>query len=134
MFECLSGIYRQKDGLPMGSSLSPLLANIYVAMFEQSVVKKLQKEGKVVVWLRYADDILAVIKKRSMNTVLEKINAWDTSLNFTVEKMVNEKINFLDSTVFIEKGEIKFRKFWKNGPGTVTSNYRTSVMPKKIIK
>ena len=44
VFKCLTGVYRQKDGLPMGSSLSPLLANIFVAMFEESVVKKLQKK------------------------------------------------------------------------------------------
>ena len=73
VFECLTGVYRQKDGLPMGSSLSPLLANIFVAMFEESVVKKLQKEGKVLVWLRYADDVLAIIRKRSLKTVLEKL-------------------------------------------------------------
>ena len=47
--------------------------------------------------------------------------------------MVDGKINFIDSTIFIDEGEIKFRKYWKNGPGTVTSNYRTSVMPKKYL-
>ena len=87
VFECLTGIYRQKNGLPMGSSLSPLLANLYVSMMEASVIKGLIKSGKVVTWIRYADDVFAIIRKRSSKTVLEKINSWDGPLHFTLEEM-----------------------------------------------
>ena len=69
----------------MGSSLSPLLANLYVAMMEASVIKGLIKSGKVVTWIRYADDVFAIIRKRTSKTVLEKINSWDGPLNFTLE-------------------------------------------------
>ena len=47
--------------------------------------------------------------------------------------MRDNKFTFLDCEIFIDANEIKFRKFWKNGPGTVTSNYKMSVMPKKYL-
>ena len=81
----------------------------------------------------YVNDVFAIIRKRSSKTVLEKINSCNGPLNFTLEEMKDDKLTFIDCEIFIDANEIKFRKFWKNGLGTVTSNHKKSVTPKKYL-
>ena len=54
------GVYRQTKGLAMGSPLSGLLANLYLNILEQKMVKKFIKDGIVISWVRYIDDILCI--------------------------------------------------------------------------
>jgi hypothetical protein len=63
--ECQDVISHLK-GLQMGSSLAPLISNIFVGFLEREVVKKLIKTGSVISWTRYADDCVAIIKKRGL--------------------------------------------------------------------
>ncbi|XP_055307948.1 uncharacterized protein LOC129572066, partial [Sitodiplosis mosellana] len=54
--------YRQNFGCSMGSSLSPFLANLFMSHFETT----LKKEGIFPrVWLRYVDDVYAIIKNNN---------------------------------------------------------------------
>ena len=53
-FEMESDIYRQEEGLAMGSPLSPLLANIYMEYFEEMAL--VSTSLKPSIWLRYVDD------------------------------------------------------------------------------
>ena len=57
------GTFRQLGGLAMGSCVSALISNIFVNFFEQEVIKPLIKGKKIISWLRFADDTLAIIKK-----------------------------------------------------------------------
>ena len=49
-----SNIYRQKEGLAMGSPLSPVLANIYMEYFEEMALGSTSLKPSM--WLRYVDD------------------------------------------------------------------------------
>ena len=64
------GTYKQVKGLAMGSPLSSLLSNLYVNMMEQRIVKNFEKSGVILCWLRFADDVLCVCKKSSVNIIL----------------------------------------------------------------
>src|SRR5581483_3334762 len=48
--------YKQKKGLPMGSPLSPVLANLYMAYLESEVLSSSFAEN--IIYVRYLDDIL----------------------------------------------------------------------------
>ena len=80
------GVFKQEQGLPMGGRLSPIIANLFINMLEDTVVKKLIKEGKIKFWKRFADDILCIVSKDATDTVFSKLNNWDQNLIFTIEK------------------------------------------------
>ena len=56
-------IYEQIDGVSMGASLGPVLANIIMTEMERVVVDKLIQTGKIKFYARYVDDTLLLVKK-----------------------------------------------------------------------
>ena len=53
---------------------------------------------------------------------------------YTSEKLVNNEINFLSCTIFIQNDKIEFKTYRKSGLNTITSNYQKSVMSKRYLK
>ena len=62
----LSGgtIYEQIDGVSMGASLGPVLANIIMTELEKTVVDKLIRSGRIKFYARYVDDTLLLVKSQ----------------------------------------------------------------------
>ena len=56
-------MYEQIDGVSMGGSLGPVLANMIMTEFEKVVVENLIKTGIVKLYATYVDDTLLVIKR-----------------------------------------------------------------------
>ena len=106
------GIFQQTEGLSMGSSLSPMMANILVNDLEQKIVKKYEKNSKIVHYTRYVDDSIIIIRKNSLRLFLKEMNSYDSKLNFTLEEMNCEnKLIFLDMLVFVdENNSLEFIK------------------------
>ena len=96
------GYYKQIGGLAMGSHLSGSLSNIFIHLMENTVVTKLLKDKTIVHWqrytewstVRYAYDFFCICEKGAVDLILNKINAWDSKLTFTVENLVNDEIKF----------------------------------------
>ena len=115
----------------MGSPLSSLLSNLYVHMMEQTIVKNFEKSGVILCWLRFADDVICVCKKSSVNIILRRINSWSSKLQFTVEHMTENELVYLDCLLFLENEKLLFKKYRKRGLETVITNYKFSVTSKK---
>ena len=78
VFSCNNKLYEQSDGVSMGGSLGPVLANIYImTQFEQETVNKLINQGMIAFHCRYVDDALLVIKRNTINTILEHFHKFD---------------------------------------------------------
>ena len=85
-----NGYYVQKDGLAMGSPPAPLLANIWLAKFDNDI----KDDAKL--FDRYMDDIIRSIRLNQIEEKLRQINMLHPNLKFTMEIEQNCRISFLD--------------------------------------
>ena len=89
-----NSIYRQVDGVAMGSPLGPVLANIFMAHLENNLVPSLSNVMSL--WYRYVDDTITFIQDDKIDYVLEILNNFHPSIKFTYEKKQDGCIAFLD--------------------------------------
>ena len=93
-FSFNGAIYKQINGVAMGSPLGPVIANIFMAELEKLIIPQLG--DKISLWQRYVDDTCTFIKKGETEAVLDVLNGFHESINFTYEKEVGGAISFLD--------------------------------------
>ena len=60
-----SDLYRQEEGLAMGSPFSQVLANIYMKYFKEMVLGSTSLKPSM--WLRYVEDIHSLASSRCSN-------------------------------------------------------------------
>ena len=89
-------IYQQTDGVSMGASLGPVLANIIMTELERAVVDDLVDDGTLKFYATYVDDTLLMLKPEDVDGVLQKFNAYHPNLEFTVDRFENCVPHFLD--------------------------------------
>ena len=90
-------LYKQIDGVTMGSCLGPTLANFFLGCLEE---KLFANSNNLLpnLYLRYIDDIYAVFDSDSASTqFLDILNSQHKDITFTFEKNTNrENLPFLD--------------------------------------
>ena len=96
-------LYEQKDGVCMGSSLGPTLANIIMTEMEKEVLPNLLNSGIIKSYIRYVDDTLVMMKTDEIENVLKMFNSFDENLKFTVDHFDNGLIHFLDIAISYDK-------------------------------
>jgi len=98
-------IYKQKYGTPMGSALSPIIANIVMDDLETRALKKLSIN--IPFYYRYVDDIAMAVPRQKTEVILDTFNSFHPRLQFTME-VGGEKLNFLDITIMNNNGTLEF--------------------------
>lgn len=103
-FQHIDGsLYRQVDGIAMGSPLGCIFANYYMCSLENDVIPNLKNQPAC--YARYVDDIFVVINSEddldSMKNILEEKSV----LKFTHE-LGYKKLNFLDVTIDISNNQL----------------------------
>lgn len=130
-FELEGQLFRQDEGMAMGSPLSPIFANIYMEEFEQKAIASAQFQPRV--WLRYVDDVFAVWSHGEDKLVefTDYLNTISPTIKLTTEKEHNNQLAFLDVNVIKVKDGLKtevFRKKTHTGKYlNYTSNHSESV-------
>lgn len=95
-FQFRGKFYIQNDGTAMGHPASPLLTELFMADFE-TVIEQHALFPRI--WVRYVDDIFAIIKKNTITTILDWLNGLKASIKFTHETEKDGKMPFLDVEV-----------------------------------
>ena len=99
--------YIQVEGLAMGSPLAAVLAQLAMEVLQQNHLKPLA--GPNVTWIRYVDDILAIVPQRqNVSTLLQRLNDVHPTIKFTLEREVSERISFLDVVLHKVNGRLRF--------------------------
>ena len=73
-------IRKQKGGVAMGSSLSPVIANIIMTELEKVIVEPLITPGNIKFYTRHVDDTLLLAKEEDIMFVFDKFNLFHKNL------------------------------------------------------
>lgn len=92
-FQFRNEFYKIEKGTSMGNSLSPVLAEAFMASFEL----QLRNENKLPrFWARYVDDVFAIVQRSQRMELLDLLNSRCNSIRFTHEDESDKRITFLD--------------------------------------
>ena len=128
-FETLGGFYRQRSGVSMGGKLSGALANIFVNMLEEQILPKYVNKNKILLYVRFVDDCLLIVRKRNKSQILEEFNKFDKDLKWTLEEMENGKLTYLDTDITLEESTLNLYQHRKPNSDSL-ANYKFAVAPK----
>jgi hypothetical protein len=104
-FQVDDKFFQQKNGMAMGSSVSPIVSNICMEHFEKLALGSV--EHKPSLWLRYVNDIFVIWPHgpERLQSFLIHLNSLRPSIQFTMEVESCSAILFLD--VLVTKKETK---------------------------
>ena len=113
-FSFNDNVYKQTDGVSMGSSLGPVIANIFMTELEKFILDELINDNIVKLYIRYVDDNLLLVKPEDTDNILKKFNSFDKNIQFTVGKFLNGNVHFLDIKINGNKTDIYFKETHKS--------------------
>ena len=91
-------LYRQIDGMSMGSPLGPLFANIFLSHYESEWLSN--SPITPFLYRRYVDDTLWLLPPDShLSLLMIYMNTRHTNMLFTYESESNDSINFIGLTI-----------------------------------
>ena len=91
MFE--NRIYDQTDGVAMGSSLGPILANIFMSHFETEALSK-YSGNLPPIYRRYVDDTFLIFDNRTdVDLFFIYMNKCHPNIKFTMESEINNTLS-----------------------------------------
>ena len=77
-------IYKQKDGIVMGSPLGPTMANVFLSFYEIKWLEQCPKEFKPVFYRRYVDDIFVSLNQlNTLSKFCDYFNACPPNMSFS---------------------------------------------------
>jgi hypothetical protein len=101
-FQFKGKFYEQTFATSMGNALSPFVANLSMWVFEQKL------------WVRYVDDVFAIVHKDKIEDLMSLLNAQCPSIKFTCEIEKEGVLPFLDVEVRrTEDNQLQFKVFLK---------------------
>ena len=100
-------LYKQIDGVAMGTPCGPTLANIFLCFHEQNWLNNCPPEFKPKAYKRYVDDTFLLFENLDqIENFLNYLNAQHPNIRFTKEVENSESLSFLD--ILITKVNNKF--------------------------
>ena len=125
-------IYKQVDGVSMGSPLGPLFANTYMAFVEDTVLSS-KPHLKPKLYCRYVDDIFMVVDSLKTLETLKNEMTSISGLQFTQNIERNKHIHFLDVNITKFQNNINTTVFVKPTSNGIALPYHRTC-PKKYYE
>ena len=92
--------YKQHDGVEMGTSFEPTLANVFLCYHENIWLQNCPSEFKPVIYRRYVDDRFLLFRsKHYIEQFRNYLNRQHKKIKFTSETENENSISFLDTKI-----------------------------------
>ena len=122
-------MYRQIDGVAMGSPLGPILANAFLCHFEKQWLSECPPDFLPKVFKRYVDDIFVMFLCQShLKDFVNYMNTKHPNIKFTSEFEQNDIFSFLDVKITRSNNQLITSVFRKATFSGVFTNFK-SFMP-----
>ena len=112
-------LYQQKEGLVMGFSLGPTMANVFLSFHEMKWLEQCPNKFKPAFYRRYVHDIFVLFESAEhLSKSHAYFNTCYPNMYFSYEQEVNGKLSFLDLEVSRKQGKFVttvYRKPFFNG-------------------
>ena len=96
-------LYKQFDGVAMGSPLGPTLANAFLVHFEKKWLQNCPSDFKPHYYRRYADDIFVLFTSpKHLEAFRNFLNGRHANMSFTIERERQSRMFFLDIAIIRE--------------------------------
>ena len=93
-------VYKQVDGMAMGSPLGPTFANIFMCYLEKLILDQCPLSFKPIYYRRYVDDTFVLYKEEChAQMFLDFINSFHLNIKFTMDVESDGQLPFLDILV-----------------------------------
>ena len=117
-------LYKQIDGVAMGSPLGPTLANAFICHYEKIWLNECPSQFKPVVYKRYVDDIFVLFKsKEHLKLFVNYMNSKHRNIKFTFETEDSNNFSFLDVKITRQNKRFVTSIFRKATFSGVFTNY-----------
>lgn len=119
VFTALNDIYRQKQGLPMGSCISPTIARVVM----DEIIKFVLARVTGITFIKvFVDDTIAALRGDIIEETLMTLNSFEDGIKFTLEREnANGALNFLNLTLI------------RDGTSILTNWYRKSFASGRLV-
>ena len=108
-------LYKQVDGLAMGSPIAPILANIFLCFHEKKWLNDCPVQFKPKLYRRYMDDSFLVFSDTThVDLFLNYLNNKHPNIKFTKEIENNGHLPFLDINIKKENNSLSTSVYRKN--------------------
>jgi len=104
-------IYKQTYGTPMGSPLSPVIADVVMQDLETARLNRINFQ--LTFYFRYVDDIVMATPSDKVDLIFETFNDYHNKLKFIIEYEENRSLSFLDLCLIISDNLIHINWFHK---------------------
>uniref|UniRef100_A0A5S6QLT0 Reverse transcriptase domain-containing protein n=1 Tax=Trichuris muris TaxID=70415 RepID=A0A5S6QLT0_TRIMR len=113
-FHWKGSFYSQKRGAPMGSSLSPIIAEIFMEHLEEVAFPTGFQNFHLKAFKRYVDDVFAIVEEGKDRDLLEHLNSlFLGKILFTMEKETGGQLPFFDLLVMREENRMTTKVYRK---------------------
>ena len=75
------------------------VVDVPLTEFEHETINDLINQGLIAFYCRYVDDTLLLIKRNTINTILEHFHKFDRNIRFTFDLFKNSTPHFLDINI-----------------------------------
>ena len=130
-------LYRQIDGVAMGSPLGPTLANAFLCHYEKEWLDNCPSHFKPIVYRRYVGDIFVLFSsKEHLQPFVDYMNKQHRCIKLTSETEQNNTFSFLDINITHQNNQLKtsvYRKPTFSGVFTHYESYIDQSYKKSLI-